>query len=479
VKVLFATSEIAPWVKTGGLGDVAGALPAALRAQGLDVRVLVPAYPALKEAFPNAKEVASPHWLGGLLPAPTLFQAQAQDGTSLLLLDFPAYYDRPGNPYLDAAGVDWLDNHLRFGLLARVAAWLGSDANTTKWHPDIVHCNDWQTALAPGYMHYLPGNAAKSVVTIHNLAFQGLFDHASLFELGLPDTAWHIGGVEYFGRLSLLKAGLQFADAITTVSPTYAREIQTEEEGMGMGGLLRHRAAALSGILNGIDTELWNPAADPALGKPFARYDAGRLAAKAKNKAALQRLVGLAEDPGVPLFGVVSRLTRQKGLDLLAEIAAAVLALPAQLVVLGSGEHDLEGDFRSIAAAHPGRCAVTIGFDESLAHRIEAGADAFLMPSRFEPCGLNQMYSLRYGTPPIVRATGGLADTVIDAADAERGNGFVFSEPVAPALLAAIERAASAWQDAALWQRLQRNGMAGDFSWEAPAQQYVELYSRL
>ncbi|MGE5467824.1 MAG: glycogen synthase GlgA [Ignavibacteria bacterium] len=479
MKVLFATPEIAPWVKTGGLGDVAGALPNALRAQGLDVRVLVPAYPALKAAFPHAKEVARPHWLGGLLPSPVLLQAHAVDGLTLLLLDHPDYFDRPGNPYLDPTGRDWLDNHLRFGLLSRVAAWLGSDASTLGWRPAVVHCNDWQTSLAPAYLHYLPGAQAKSVVTVHNLAFQGLFDRATLYELGLPDHAWHPGGVEYYGRLSALKAGLQFADAITTVSPTYAREIQTDEEGMGMAGLLRHRAAALTGILNGLDTSQWDPAHDPALGKPFAQYDAERLAAKARNKTALQRLTGLADDAEVPLFGVVSRLTHQKGLDLLAEVAAEVLDLPAQLVVLGSGERSLEEAFRDLAHAHPGRCAATIGFDEGLAHRIEAGADVFLMPSRFEPCGLNQMYSLRYGTPPLVRATGGLADTVIDADDPERGNGFVFNEPTAVELLATIRRAADTWRDKQRWQRLQRAGMAGDFSWDGPAQRYVELYSQL
>lgn len=479
MKVLFAASEIAPWVKTGGLGDVAGALPAALRQQGLDVRVLVPAYPALKAAFPHAKEVARPHWLGGLLPSPVLLQAHVPDGGTLLLLDYPPYYDRTGNPYLNADGHDWLDNHLRFGLLARVAAWLGSHSTTLAWRPQIVHCNDWQTSLAPAYMHYLPGNAAKSLVTVHNLAFQGLFDYASLFELGLPDNAWHPGGVEYYGRLSLLKAGLQFADAITTVSPTYAREIQTDEEGMGMGGLLRHRTEVLTGILNGIDTAQWDPETDAMLRKPFTRYGADRLEARAANKTALQRLTGLEDDAGLPLFGVVSRLTHQKGVDLLAAIAAKVLALPAQLIVLGTGERELEDAFRLLAHAHPGRCAVTVGFDEVQAHHIEAGVDAFVMPSRFEPCGLNQMYSLRYGTPPIVRATGGLADTVIDAADAKRGNGFVFDEPTAAALLAAIRRAANAWKDQQLWQRLQRNGMARDFSWDAPALRYVELYSAL
>ncbi len=269
MKILFATSEIAPWVKTGGLGDVAGALPAALRALGHDVRVLVPAYPALLQSFPDAEEIARPHSLGGLLPSPGLREAVTPDGTPLLLLDYPPYFDRPGNPYLGPEGRDWLDNHLRFGLLSRVAAWLGSEASTLDWQPDVIHCQDWQTGLAPAYLDYLPGRRAKSLFTVHNLAFQGLFDHAALFELGLPDAAWSIDGVEYYGHLSFLKAGLQHADAITTVSPSYAREIQTEAEGMGMAGLLRHRSGKLTGILNGIDTTLWNPATDPHLAQTY------------------------------------------------------------------------------------------------------------------------------------------------------------------------------------------------------------------
>ncbi|MBN8476478.1 glycogen synthase GlgA [Sulfuritalea sp.] len=476
MKVLFATSELAPWVKTGGLGDVAGSLPAALRAQDVDVRVLVPAYPALAQAFPDAVEVARPHWLGGLLPTPGLKQAVTPDGTPLLLLDYPHYFDRTGNPYLGPEGRDWLDNHLRFGLLSRVAAWIGSDASTLDWQPDVIHCNDWQTGLAPAYLRYLPGRLAKSLLTVHNLAFQGLFDHASLFELGLPDASWHLDGVEYHGYLSFLKAGLQQADAISTVSPSYAREIQTDAEGMGMAGLLRHRAARLSGILNGIDTQAWNPATDPHLPN---HYGPRRLEAKAANKAGLQVEVGLDLRDDLPLLAVVSRLTEQKGLDLLLQIAPRVLELPAQLVILGSGDHAMERAFASMAHRHPGQCAVRIGFDEGFAHRIEAGADIFLMPSRFEPCGLNQMYSLRYGTPPVVRATGGLADTVVDAADEKHGNGFVFGPATAAALLDAVQRAATAWRDPALWRRLQKRGMARDSSWASAARHYVDLYRAL
>jgi starch synthase len=476
VKILFATPELAPWVKTGGLGDVAGALPPALRALGHDVRVLVPAYPALTKSFPDAKELAQPRWLNGLLPTPVLKQASAPDGTPLLLVDYPHYFDRPGNPYVAPEGRDWLDNHLRFGLLSRVAAWLGSESSTLAWQPDIVHCNDWQTGLAAAYLHYLPGRRAKCLFTLHNLAFQGLFDHASLFELGLPDAAWHIDGIEYYGYLSFLKAGLQFADAVNTVSPGYAREIQTEEEGMGMAGLLRVHAGKLSGILNGIDTQAWNPATDRHLAM---NYGARRLELKAANKSALQAELGLEKRADLPLLAVVSRLTGQKGLDLLLDVAPQVFQLPAQLVVLGSGTPTLEHGWTALARKHHGQCAVTIGFDEALAHRIEAGADIFLMPSRFEPCGLNQMYSLRYGTPPVVRATGGLADTVIDAADEKHGNGFVFGPATAEALLEALQRATTVWRDPARWRRLQTRGMARKSGWEHAARHYGELYRRL
>ncbi|WP_310452471.1 glycogen synthase GlgA [Sulfuritalea sp.] len=476
MNILFATPELAPWVKTGGLGDVAGALPAALRALGHDVRVLVPAYPAMSKSFPDAAEIARPQPLGGLLPTPVLRQAFAPDGMPLLLLDYPHYFDRPGNPYIGPEGRDWLDNHLRFGLLSRVAAWLGSESSTLDWQPDIVHCHDWQTGLAAAYLHHLPGRRAKCLFTLHNLAFQGLFDHASLFELGLPDAAWHIEGIEYYGYLSFLKAGLQYADAINTVSPSYAREIQTDEEGMGMAGLLRVHAGKLSGILNGIDSKTWNPATDPHLAQ---NYGVRRLDGKAANKSALQAELGLEQRADLPLLAVVSRLTEQKGVDLLLDVAPQTFQLPAQLVVLGSGTPALEHEWAALARKHRGQCAVTIGFDEALAHRIEAGADIFVMPSRFEPCGLNQMYSLRYGTPPVVRATGGLADTVIDAADPKDGNGFVFGPATAAALLQALQRAVAAWRDPVLWRHLQQHGMARKSGWQEAARHYAELYQRL
>jgi len=485
VSVLFATSEIAPWVKTGGLGDVAAGLPPALRRAGVDVKVLVPRYPALALAFPSAPVIAELSNLGGELPPASLCEASAADGTPLLLLDCPILYDRPGNPYLGAGGRDWHDNHIRFGLLSRVAALLAGSSNPLPWQARILHCNDWQSALAPSYLNYFGGLGARAatLLTVHNLAFQGLFGQHALSELALPPHAWAMDGVEYHGQLSFLKAGLQHADWITTVSPGYAGEIQSDSEGMGLAGLLRWRGDSLSGIRNGIDTDIWNPAVDPYL---VSAYDAAHLAKKAANKSELQRRLGLDQRKDVPLLGVVSRLTEQKGLDLLPPLEKQLAALPVQLAVLGSGGRQHELAMSEMATNHPGQFAVTIGFDEGLAHMIEAGADIFLMPSRFEPGGLNQMYSLRYGTPPIVRKTGGLADTVIDYAPAlvaagkpDTANGFVFRDPTAEALLAAIRRAVAAWREPKLWRQLQRNGMAQDWSWAEPASQYVDLYRKL
>lgn len=474
MNILFATSEMAPWVKTGGLGDVAAALPAALLAARQDVRVLVPYYPALRAAFPEAEVIAALPALAPALPPCRLLAASTQ-GLPLLLLDAPALYDRPGSPYVDPQGQDWGDNAVRFGLLSRVAALLGQAGSPLRWQPDVVHANDWQTALAPAYLHYEGG--AASLVTIHNIAFQGCFGYDLLRALGLPPHAWRFDSVEYHGTLSFLKAGLQFGTRISTVSPSYAREILDERFGYGLAPLLRHRAGDLRGILNGIDGKTWNPATDPSLA---ANYNAGRLAAKRQNKAALQEHLGLEVRDDLPLFGVVSRLTEQKGLDLVLMLAERLINLPAQIALLGAGDPAMEAGFRALAAAYPGRVGATFGFDEQLAHRIEAGADVFLMPSRFEPCGLNQMYSLTYGTPPVVRATGGLADTVIDATPTTladgTGNGFVFREPAPEALWQAIARAATAWRDRRTWRRIQQNGMRCDFSWKVAAREYIALY---
>jgi len=479
LRILFATSECAPLVKTGGLGDVSAALPAALKALGLDPRILLPGYRPVLAQLQKCREVAR-FAATADFPAARLLQGQTPSGVPLLALDCSELYDRAGGPYQNEAGGDWTDNALRFGLLSRVAALLGSADSPLGWQPDVVHCNDWQTGLAPAYLRYAAGARAATLQTIHNLAYQGIFEPQFVAALGLPPECFTPDGAEYYGKLSFLKSGLQFADAITTVSPTYALEIQSEPLGFGLQGLLAARRDGLSGILNGIDTGLWNPATDPLIA---GRYDADALGAKAINKSALQRRLSLAPSPAMPLFAVVSRLTAQKGLDWLLAIAPQLLALPAQLAILGSGEPQLERSFRALAQSHAEQMSTTIGFDETLAHLIEAGADAFLMPSRFEPCGMNQMYSQRYGTPPIVRATGGLADTVVDCAPATlaagSASGFVFHEPSAQALLAAVERAAGTWHDSASWRALQRNGMARDFGWETSARRYAAIYARL
>jgi starch synthase len=398
----------------------------------------------------------------------------------LILVECDGYYAREGGAYQDSRGHDWEDNHLRFGLLSRAAALLGTGDTPLDWRPDVIHCNDWPTGLAPAYLG-LSGNArSATLMAIHNIAFQGLFPAATVSALGLPAQSFSIEGVEFHGQLSFLKSGIVYADRISTVSPTYAREIQTEEQGCGLGGLLRHRGGEVTGILNGIDSDAWNPAKDPFIAQ---HYDRSQLGGKAANKAALQSRFGLDEDAAIPLLGVVSRLTHQKGLDLLARIAAQVAERPAQIALLGAGESDVEAAFRKLAEAFPGRIGCAICYDERLAHQIEAGADLFVMPSRFEPCGLNQMYSMRYGTPPVVRATGGLADTVTDCNERTLADGsatgFTFAEPTAAALLAAIERALETWSDRTAWRRLQENGMARDFGWRASARLYLKLFDAL
>jgi starch synthase len=486
VKVLFATSELAPLVKTGGLGDVAGSLPAALTALGADVRVLLPAYPDVLRALQLGPEHAArravvanlPAFAG--LPAAQLLATRAAGGVELLLLHCPMLYDRPGGPYLGPDGRDWPDNEIRFGLLSRVAAQLGGPASPTSWRPDVVHANDWQTALAPVYLAYSGDARAASVMTVHNLSYQGIFAADTLGRLGLPPRSFVIDGVEYYGRLSFLKGGLACADAITTVSPTYAREICTPELGFGLDGLLRARAQVLAGILNGVDVDYWNPATDPMIAQ---RYDARSLSAKIVNKRALQERVGFVPNDRTLLIGMVTRLVEQKGVDLVADIVAGLMALPAQLVIQGTGDTGLQGRLLELARRHPEQMAVRAVFDETLAHAIEAGADLFLMPSRFEPCGMNQMYSQRYGTLPLVCRTGGLADSVSDATPAAiaagTATGFSFTPPTAPALLAAVRRAHALFGDPQAWHAVQRAAMARDVSWQASAARYLELYRRV
>jgi starch synthase len=454
MRVLFVTPECAPLTKTGGLGDVSAALPAALRALGHDVRILVPGYRSVLEGLSQLRPAGTLELLG--------FKASVLEDKGFLVLDCAELYRRDGGPYQDASGADWPDNPLRFGLLARAAALVAR-----RLPADVVHANDWPAGLVP----LLLDKEIPSVLTVHNLAFQGNFDALWVHKLGLPPACFTMEGAEFHGQLSFLKAGLAYADAITTVSPTYAREIQGAELGFGMDGLLRHRAAALTGILNGIDTDLWDPAKD---GFIDFHYGSSSLEGKSRNKSALQKLLGLEVRADVPLFGVVSRLTHQKGTDLVAAVAEELVAIPAQLAVLGAGNRDQEAMLSHLNEKFPGKIGVRIGFDEGLAHRIEAGADFFLMPSRYEPCGLNQMYSQRYGTPPVARATGGLADTI---ADGQTGLLFERAEP--GALLAAVRRAATLWRDELRRLAMQQAGMARDFGWARSARRYAELYARL
>jgi starch synthase len=470
-RVLFVTPEIHPLIKTGGLADVSGALPAALGELGVETRVLVPGYPKvlagaknkrLRHTFRDLPEADEVRLLSASLPS---------SGVPLLIIDCPMLYQRDGGPYQNPVGADWPDNAQRFALLSRIGAILGSDASPLAFRPDIVHCNDWQSALIPAFLHFMPGKKAATVMTIHNLAFQGIFPPHVVAEVDLPPSSFSIEGVEYYGNFSFLKAGLYYADHITTVSPTYAREIQQEALGFGLQGLLSHRSDKLTGIVNGIDTSDWNPATDPHL---VQGYGVKQMAGKTANKLALQEKMGLKCDPDIPLLGMISRITQQKGGDLLLEIAPQLLQENVQIVLLGTGETLLENGFRNLAHAHPEKVGVRIGFDEGLSHLVEAGADLFLMPSRFEPCGLNQMYSQRYGTPPIVHATGGLTDTVEDGV-----TGFIFSPMTAEIFLASIRRALAAYRNKQAWHTIQRNAMMRDFSWKKSAEDYLALYKSM
>ena len=471
MKLLFVAPELFPYAKTGGLGDVAAALPRAVAALGVDVRVIVPGYRSLLAA--TERRVLAEFDCAALATRATLSEIVGSS-PSILVLEHRDYYDRDGGPYQGPAG-DWPDNAERFALLCHAAAALCAPGLLEDWHADIVHCNDWQSALVPALLHHMGNATTKSVMTIHNLAFQGLFPRETVARVGLPETAFAIDGVEFYGQLSFMKAGLVYADKITTVSPGYAEEIQQPALGFGLDGVLRARSADLSGILNGIDERDWDPQHDRALA---AHYGADSLDKKRLNKRALQTEFNLPLDDQVCLLGMVSRIGLQKGSDLVATIMAELAERSVQLVILGSGERAIEQQLAKASAAWPKQFALRTGYDERLAHMIEAGSDLFLMPSRFEPCGLNQMYSMRYGTPPIVHAVGGLRDTVFDPRDVglESATGFTFTPAEPQALLEAVDRALAAWRDQTQFAQLQRNGMQRDFSWSQSAQQYVELY---
>ncbi len=475
-RILFVAAELAPYIKVGGLGDVAASLPRALAAAGEDIRIFVPGHaPAIEAAGPPLRV----HEIGTRFGQAALLEFRLP-GTEIpvWMLRAPGFSDRPGPPYAHADGRPYADDAQRFDFFARVAAAIAADAFDLGWQADIVHCNDWHTGLVPVHM-LLERVQAASVFTIHNLAYQGLFPEPTLEALNLPTWLWHFQALEFNGQLSFIKGGLNFADRITTVSPTYAREILTPAYGEGLDGLLNHRAKALRGILNGIDGDLWNPGTDSFL---TYHYSGESARGKSSQRRLLREAFKLPARRGYPLLAMVTRLTYQKAIDIVLDALPQLLERKLQLIVLGTGAPEFEQALREFAALHPRQLAVITGYDEALAHRIYAGADMFLMPSRFEPCGLSQMYALRYGAVPIVRRCGGLADTVVDATDVHSGTGavetgFSFDATDAEDLISTVDRACTAFSERGRWRVLMRNGMGQDFSWTRSAVDYQETYT--
>lgn len=479
MRILHVAAEIYPLVKTGGLADVMAALPAALDKRNLDTRVLLPGLPGILGGVADLEPLMIIGPVFGAARVTLCTGFLPDSGVRVYVIDAPFLYRRDGNPYVGPDGHDWSDNHRRFALLGWVAAHLASGELDESWTPDVVHAHDWHAGLAPAYMAQNPGLQTPTVFTIHNLAFRGLFPMECHADLGLALRKLTPYGLEFHGKISYMKAGLVYSRKITTVSPGYAREICTPEFGCGLDGVLRERAADLSGILNGVDYEVWTPD-DPAIAQP---YGVKNLKGKRVCKRSLQQELGLSPEAAGPLFVVVSRLTSQKGMDLLLAVLPDLLGEGAQLAVLGAGEKELEAGFTHAAAAHPEQVAVRIGYDEAMSHRFMAGADSLLMPSRFEPCGLTQLYALRYGTLPLVRRVGGLADTVVDATPAaiasDQATGFVFDEPTRHALSARLHEACQLYRKPARWRQLQERAMTQHFSWDDAAGHYENLYRQL
>ncbi len=479
LRILMASSEAHPLIKTGGLADVAASLPAALRQLGHDARLILPAYPCAARQLREPRSLCELRVTGSQASVRIIEGRHPDHDLPVYLVDAPDYFSREGNPYTDLSGRDWGDNAERFLLFCRVIALIAQGLPMIGWRPDVLHANDWQTGLAPALMSDRPTPTA-SIFTIHNLAYQGLFDRATFDRIGLPPALWSLSGLEFHQRLSFIKGGIVFSDRVNTVSPTYANEIRTPRFGCGLDGLLRQVGSHFSGILNGIDYQAWNPAADPLILQP---YDRDSFGLKTENKLDVQREFGLPRSEDSFVLGYIGRLVEQKGVDLILAMLPELLRDPRiQIVMAAAGERQIEQALLDIAASHPRQVGVFIGYDEARAHRIEAGCDSFLMPSRFEPCGLNQIYSLRYGTPPIVHRTGGLADTVVQTTPDTLANGtatgFLFDEPQPQALLHAIHQALRLYRDNPEgWRRLATTGMSQDLSWEASARQYLALYA--
>ncbi|WP_455208574.1 glycogen synthase GlgA [Kaarinaea lacus] len=476
LKILFASSEVQPLIKTGGLADVSGALPVALKKMRHDVRVVMPAYGDTLKKAKRAQRVTTLK-LPGIPGEIAILKKKLPDANvDIYLVDYPPAFQRSGNPYVNAEGDPWSDNAERFAMFCRSVCELAQNRAGLDWQPDIVHCNDWQTALVPALLQTEASRPA-TVFTIHNLAYQGLFPQKIFDFLGLPDQLWSPEGLEFHNQLSFIKGGIVFADRVNTVSPRYAREIQTAEFGYGLEGLLRHRSNKLSGIINGIDELEWDPGNDPHLKSP---YNLESIARKKPNKEFLQTNFELPNNPDALLLGFIGRLVDQKGVDLIIDLIPQLDNLPVQLIVLGTGDHKLERTLKELATQHSSTVKCHIGYNESLSHQIEAGCDVFLMPSRFEPCGLNQLYSLRYGTIPIVNNVGGLADSVTDLDDRysnlEMATGFIMKQTSSKALYSQIVKAINLYQNQNKWSRLMKNGMSRDFSWVRSARDYVTLY---
>ncbi|MFT3734516.1 MAG: glycogen synthase GlgA [Rhodocyclaceae bacterium] len=477
MKILHVAAEVFPLVKTGGLADVVGALPQALIGQGADVRLLLPGLPAILDAVLSPKVVCEIGAVFGAARVRLVLATMPYSKVPVYVVDAPYLYRRGGSPYQDSDGNEWPDNTQRFALLGWVAAHIAAGELDPAWQPDVMHAHDWHAAMACAYIAQHPPTQAKTVYTVHNLAYQGLFARDDFHLLGLPARFTAPSALEFHGQMSFMKAGLKFADRITTVSGSYAREIATPEFGCGLDGVIRSRGADVSGILNGVDYGVWNPEKDAGVA---ARYGATSLGGKRECRIALQKEFGLEARPDALVFGVVSRLTAQKGLDLVLGALPHLLQLGGQLVVQGSGDHALQEAFLAAAKSHPGQVAVRTAYDEALAHRVIAGCDALLVPSRFEPCGLTQLYALRYGSLPVVRRVGGLADTVVDGSEAalkaDTATGFTFQDATAQSLSSALDHVFALYAKPAQWQQMQRRAMAQEFSWDVAARDYLKMY---
>lgn len=479
LRVLVASSEAHPLIKTGGLADVAGSLPCALRELGSDARLIIPAYPQAVKQVRELKTICELKIAGSRRPVRLLSGRLPDSEVPTYLVNAPEHFCREGNPYADVSARDWGDNPERFLLFCRVIAQVGMGVPALDWRPQVIHCNDWQTGLTPALLRDEPGRPAL-VFTIHNLAYQGLFDRATFDRLRLPARFWAVDGLEFHNLMSFIKGGVVYSDYVNTVSPTYALEVRTPRFGCGLDGLLRKLGEErFRGILNGIDYTVWNPAEDEHISQP---YDRDRFELKIENKLALQREFGLPRNERSFVVGYIGRLVEQKGVDLILEVLPRLLERPdTQLIMQGAGNPGMEERLLSTALSHAEKVGVFIGYDEGRAHRVEAGCDAFLMPSRFEPCGLNQLYSLRYGTVPIVHRTGGLADTVFHAdegrIDAGEATGFTFDEANGDGLWHALHQALTMYRERPdLWRRLALTGMDADHSWQSSARRYVGLY---